>query len=902
MGSKSDSDDRDRSSTRPKPVGHELGVLAEPSWDPAEESLALARLERGLFPKRSASRPRLERYTLLRRVGAGAGGSVHAAFDPQLGREVAIKILRARPQPDQANVEGNLIREARALARLAHPHVVSVFDVGRYDSAPGRSSRDGGGVFIVMELVEGTTFRTWLEQPRTWREICELVIQAARGVAAAHQAGLVHRDLKPSNLLVGKDGRLRVADFGIAHVTEPRHMNPLENEGLQADVSATARGARAATDASSVSHDTSSNSGIAGTPRYMSPEQHRGARVDARADQYALCVTAFEALVGRPPFEGTNFAELSAAKHEGQVVVPADCKVPRRVLAVIERGLAVRPEHRHASMDDLAAALVRCLRRPRRTVIATALTGTLGLGLLATWPSTTDSSCEGSARVEDVYGADERAAVARSLMATGVPLAPTASRGIDERLSHLASRWVDTYEIACAGVHDDARTSRLSCLDGRLFEIEAVVAILREADADTVTHAAEIVDGLADPNHCLAPERLRARDAAGVLARARARVLRRRWAEFEVARLTGRYREVERELLSSLEAVRALDDGRFLVEALLSTGEVLAEVGRHEEAEAHLLEAYWLGVEIGETDVAARAAVRLVEVVGGARPDEGLTWVRHAEALVERHHDVVFVARLWTTVASVLEVADRLHEAHDVIERALSLLEQAPAEAQRTRVPRALTVRGNVSMKRGAFADAESDYAHAHGLFEQDLGPDHPDTAKALSNLARALVERGHLDAAREHQIEAVRRLEQGLGADHDAVAIGLVALAQIDGADKTDAEAPKRALAAMERAGRIVAKHHELAHPLRAAVEAECIRVLFGHRVDDAFTRLDRLLAAIEGEHGPLDPDLVQGLLMRAEARALTGDAKSAQGDRERARRICTDHATPPCAAFSSQ
>jgi eukaryotic-like serine/threonine-protein kinase len=885
MGSASGSDGREPWDQPTASASQRL--LDEPSWDPAEESVALAKLKRGLFPQRSAMPPRLERYALSRKLGAGAGGSVHAAWDPRLGREVAIKLVRSRRAPDHVQAERDLVREARALARLAHPNVVNVFDVGRYDPPSGLPG--SGGVFIVMELVRGETLRAWLEQPRTWQEICTIIIQAARGVAAAHEVGVVHRDLKPSNLLVGGDGRLRVADFGIAHLTRAPAEARAHDEGTITgvhredgrDEETTAPGERV----------------IAGTPRYMAPEQHRGETPDARADQYALCVTAFEALVGQPPFQGTTLAELRDAKHLGQIAVPPGSRVPRRLLRVLERGLAVAPQDRHPSMDALATALLRCLRRPRPSALAVVTGSALAIGVAAATMAPSRAACNGASRMAATYGADDRRAAVRAFVATGAPHAAVSWARVDDRLSRFASEWIDAYETACTAVITDRRAGRLRCLDGGRFEVDALVAMLRDANTETVTRAAELIEELPQPSRCLSAEPVGRANAADLLQRALARAYQKKWAGFAVERRAGRYHTLEHVLLRELEAVRSLGDGPLLVEALVTTGDVLAEVGRIEEAEALLEEAYWYGLESGSTHEAARAAVRLVAVTGGARPDEALDWVRHAEALIDRHPDLLVAGRLWSNVADVLELADRLEEGQAAIDRAIALLEQVPPEQRALPIAAAFNIRGNLAVKRDALTDAEADYVRAHAALQHALGPEHPDTAKALSNVARVLIYTGHFDDGRLRQREALRHLEAALGADHDAVATALVALAQIEELAGLSPETHARAMASMRRAVAIVRRRHEPSHPLRTKIEAEHARlVLLGGQIDAAVALLDSLIATLERAYGEHDSSLVYPLILRADGRGFTGDVMAQQQDRDRAARICEERPSPTC------
>jgi serine/threonine protein kinase len=271
----------------------------------------------------------LGRYVIERVLGAGAMGVVYAARDTQLDRGVAIKLVRRSPSIDDARAR--MVREAQAMARLSHPNVVTVFDVGAR----------GDTVFIAMELVVGRTLRAWLdEEPRAPREVVAAFVDAGRGLVAAHEVGIVHRDFKPDNVLVGRDGRVRVTDFGLARTSE---VATPDERGLPT------AGARERSAAAS------RRTSFAGTPAYAAPEQFAGGRIDARTDQFAFSVALYEALYGERPFEGDDTDALYANIVAGRVREPK-----RRVVSVsmalrraLLRGLAARPEDRFATMDAL---------------------------------------------------------------------------------------------------------------------------------------------------------------------------------------------------------------------------------------------------------------------------------------------------------------------------------------------------------------------------------------------------------------------------------------------------------------------------------------------------------------------------------------------------------------------
>ncbi|MEZ4463044.1 MAG: serine/threonine-protein kinase [bacterium] len=294
--------------------------------------------------------PRSARY----RLGAGAMGTVFAAHDERLDRAVAIKVLRDRG----AAAAARMLREARALARLSHPHVVTVHEVGT----------EGDRTFIVMEFVPGPTLMEW-QRGRPWRAVLQAYVDAGRGLAAVHAAGLVHRDFKPSNVLVGQDGRVRVADFGLVRA-ESAEPAPVGRLAEHPDQRMTASGA------------------LVGTPAYMAPEQLRGAGADKSSDLFAFCSSLHEALAGSRPFPGRGIEAVLARMDEGPPALPRP--IPAALGEVVARGLATDPAQRWPSMPALLDALEAAAhRRPPWLLLGAALAGLGLVATLALWPEPT---------------------------------------------------------------------------------------------------------------------------------------------------------------------------------------------------------------------------------------------------------------------------------------------------------------------------------------------------------------------------------------------------------------------------------------------------------------------------------------------------------------------------------
>jgi hypothetical protein len=320
---------RKRSGSAPaaRPIARPLDALAETGEMDSIMSAPVA--------SESIVGSRLGRFQILGELGAGGMGIVYAAIDPDLRRRIALKLLR-----DVANrdAKDRLLREARAMARLAHPNVVTVYEVGTI------GARD----FIAMELVRGESLMSWLRAARrTPAEIIDAFIAAGRGLAAAHAAGIVHRDFKPNNVLRSAAGRIAVTDFGLARRSDDDSIGLLSTlTGLSID------------DADSLTeHDV-----VIGTPSYMSPEQWSRAAITPAADQFAYCVALWEALGGERPYIGTSLDDLRERIERGPAALDAT-KIPRALRELLRRGLEPDPAARWPSMDALIARLEATRRR-----------------------------------------------------------------------------------------------------------------------------------------------------------------------------------------------------------------------------------------------------------------------------------------------------------------------------------------------------------------------------------------------------------------------------------------------------------------------------------------------------------------------------------------------------------
>jgi serine/threonine protein kinase len=432
----------------------------------------------------------LGKYRLDRVLGEGGMGVVWAAHDPDLERAVAIKVLRYAEAAQE--LRQRLLREARAMAKLKHPNVLTVYEVGTV------GDRD----YIAMELVEGMSLDAWLELGPTPDEKWAAVIAAGRGLAAAHEAGVVHRDFKPHNVLRSRGGRVLVTDFGLARgILAEGESAALAAEVVRLDIEVTPFDETAlpvsrpvAKPASIPGADTprrndpvldspmTQTGALIGTPAYMAPEQYQGALPDPRTDQFAFCVTAWQALTGERPFRGGTLEEMR--KSVGSGVAHVEAKFPRGVRAALARGLDPDAAKRWPSMDDLLDALERTTKTPARrrlmwTYGLAAAIVMVGLVLrFATGGSdSAKTGCDDPERqFAEAWSPELRNALAKKTEETNVAR-------IADQLDRYGERWVESYAKACRARPAKQTRQRLACLEGLRDHTAAITTVMTDVDA-----------------------------------------------------------------------------------------------------------------------------------------------------------------------------------------------------------------------------------------------------------------------------------------------------------------------------------------------------------------------------------------------------------------------------------
>ncbi len=667
-----------------------------------------------------------DRYVIDALLGRGGMGSVYLARDLQLGREVALKLHRVGSGDDR------LQREAIAMAKLAHPNVVTVFEVTSIDDQ----------LCVAMEYVRGDTLRGWLAKTkRGWRDIVAMLIDAGTGLAAAHAAGLVHRDFKPENVLVGDDGRPRVSDFGLARV------------GAHATPSPPPRATTKPT-AVSQSLDTplTITGSLLGTPAYMAPEQLAGDAVDVRSDQFSFCVVAWESLYGRRPFAGTTLTAIQLAIEAHELTPPGRTVVPDRVRRVIERGLAAEPAERFADLDALLAALRAAARprtRRRSAFAAAAIVVLAGGGLAAASAIRTHrhaAECEAAGDdVRESFGGLQRAAAAQAFAASGAPYAASAfdhaTQALDLYRELLAVRTTATCQEAS---DDHLAVLRRSCLTDRRNELASLVDVFEHADVQTVEGAGDAAWAMFDPAPCDDPSTLLATAPRSVHSAELGKVR----ALFDA----GRYREAIAVAEPLAELAHAQGDADAELAVLDTLGQLQAEVDPPAKAAATFDRALALAETHGRDLDAALLLGGLASVVGVTQHDHASAHrdLDLAFAKLDRlgGHNSLLRASLLATNAQLLMDENRAGEAETAIVGAVAALEQVFGP-DHPRVAAALGTQSQIERAEGKLDKALETSQRTLAIFERTLGEGHPDVAGSELNLASALIVLHRYDEAR---------------------------------------------------------------------------------------------------------------------------------------------------------
>lgn len=695
----------------------------------------------------------LGRYVILERLGAGGMGVVFSAFDTELERKIALKVLHTGlfgTSRDQ--LHERLVGEAKLVAQLSHPNVISVFDVGEID----------GHVFMSMDLIEGHSLRSWLHlQHRSWREIVSVFVAAAAGLSAAHRAGLVHCDFKPDNVLVGVDGRVKVTDFGLARMLTA----------------------------------TTSHAGLTGTLGYMSPEQLACQSPDARSDQFALCVALYEALYGCRPFSGTSIEELGSAIANTQPSFAArSSQVPYWLRRALARGLRPAASERFASLDDLVAILSSHTAQRSRAAWALggALVTTLVVAAIQAYALSANAQrCTGvDPALAAVWNASAREKTEAAFLATHEAYAATAFARVDRSMQQFVSDSVRLRRDACEATHLrgdqalDVLELRMACYGQRLSEVRALTAMYSAIDVEHLARSTSAIEQVTELSLCSDVSALKSPARAPTPAlRAQVADVQSRLSQVAALFEAGHFSEARRGAEPLLTQAKGLGYRPLEAEAGLLVSRSQFEDGHPELAEASFNETI-VAAEAGGHDYVLARSYQLLGLLTAGKPSRYFDTRRaldHSEAIIER---LGGNERLSVWVANTRALAEFTKRdygaAKSYAERAIQLGRRVVGPDSRV-VASTSSLLGSILTSLGDAEAATARHREAAAILEALDGPNHPDVAKVLNNLARAELSLGNFEVARQVNERAYTIRLQALGGEHSLTAWSLLKTAEIE-------------------------------------------------------------------------------------------------------------------------
>ncbi len=787
----------------------------------------------------------LGRYVVLDRLGSGGMGVVFAAYDPELDRKVAVKVLQVRSAGSRATAGSvRLLREAQAMAKLAHPNVISIYDVGTLDD----------DVFLAMEFIAGSTLRDFIARKREagefdWQQTLRLFVQAGRGLAAAHAAGIVHRDFKPENVMIDADGRARVLDFGLA-----RPARESTSSGDDGPVVATTSGR--------FEQRLTATGAVMGTPFYMAPEQHRGDAIDERADQFAFCIAVWEALYGARPFRGTSLPELTRAVLAGELEAPPrGAKVPLRIRRALERGMSTDPDARFASMEELLGELDEDVGARRRLLALGGLVVGVPSALIAAalFASRDEPCAVAGAAIETVWSGFARESLREAFAKHPEAEGETTFERVATEIDAYVKEWSAARTEACEATlvrHEQSQQqldARYACLDSLSQKLAALLDVLAAADKRLVFHAQSLVQQLPAVSGCDNAAHLRAFVAKP--------------SDPELARTVESI--LERLVRAETQAMAGLVEGLDrTVDALLA------------EAEA-----------IGHRPTLARVLVargRIAHFTGDS--DTAMLAFERAALLAEAEGFDVMIADTYVWLATVEGTRrDEFERARAHLQRAEAVLERVGPGAKLR--PHFLITKARVASFEGDDVAAVEAYEEYLAEMREDGQGDHAGVIAAEATLGRLLDKLGRSEEAARTVDDAIARGRKMLGPSHPDVGLTLTMRARLKGTD------PERALQLLDQALSIYERGYGTTHSNVAAVLNDQANALWAlGRFEEALAKLDRgkpILVDVYGED-----KLQPGSLISTRARLLIemGRAGEALADLEhvagvRRRLLGADH-----------
>lgn len=742
----------------------------------------------------------LGRYVALDTLGSGGMGVVLSAYDAKLDRRVALKLLHPHTGADPEN-HARLIREAQSLAKLSHPGVVAVYDVGEIR----------GQVFIAMEFIDGPNLRRWThDAERNTAQVLSVFRDAARGLIAAHDAGIVHRDFKPDNVLIGPKGRAHVTDFGLAVAS----YEVIPSASASSSIGTPSSGSSRLTETGMVM----------GTPAYMPVEQHAGKPTDHRSDQFSFCVSFYEALYGVRPFSGTNGTELCLSIKKGDIPPPPPgVSVPRRVHRAIVKGLAAKPDGRHASMRALLRAITPPTRN-RRTWILGGLGGlAIGAGAVVLAEPTARPCTSFDGAIEEVYGSEQRSAIRDAFESTKLAYAGPSFEATARTLDTFTKTWAAAATDACLATDrgeqsDHMLDLRMNCLDRARTQLQATVEVLRQANDEVVHHGVALASRQVELELC---GDLEALQRTSVLPKnadeaAEAEQLFAALDRVEAMRSAGN-KEDAKMLFSDYETRLAASSFPPVV-AFTSwvRGRLVGTDNKASEAIEQFKHAYLVSLEHGMDALAANAASSLGFYYSEFEVDfeQADHYLRVAGALARASGSAHAQASVAGNLSTLRGRQSRFDEAVEAARAGLAFA-QSPANPRPVVVSEAYVELANIVRLRDGPKAAIPTLLEARDYALKELGSTHPVLVGIYREQAGAARELGNYEEAFVHANAAVEQARDAYGEGSLDEAYELANLATIAGSLGRKRES----LELFARIDAVFVREQGETHPVRAAV-----------------------------------------------------------------------------------
>ncbi len=753
-------------------------------------------LRRNLFGEVPES-TKIGRYVIRQHIGSGGMGAVYLAYDSKLRRSVALKLLhRGSGRPGSLERRRRrLLREAHGLARLSHPNVVQVHDVDTH----------GEHLFLVMDYVDGSTLKEWLEVPRSWREILEVFRQAGQGLAAAHSAGLIHRDIKPSNVLISAQGQAKVIDFGLVRVddlgTSSEGTNAITEDGDFVQEASSVRSSEPDRQGDAAISGSARKSGdeddltvagaVLGTLAYIPPEIFSGASADARSDVYSFCVSLYEALYGARPFAGETRDQLICQIIEGRRQPPPGGRaIPRWLTDTCLRGLAVDPVKRPASMVELLAELSP--RRELRRRLLPALAGIVGIASAAVVAFTVvtaispmpSSECGVEPHIPVLWSMSDRAAVLGASAASDLRRPLESFAAVDRFFAQRAAELQDLRPAICSAVQSPAAAASQRCLATVARDHHAIVKRIVGGDLEILTQIIDEPGQLPEPGVCAEPKFIAALvqgavpgDRAGAGSGARvdvADVVEALGEELDWAQELledGRYREALRSATVVQEAAERVGSVGLEAHAWHVRGRLESILADPQSAES-LAMAQTLAAQV-EGDPMLSAILDRARALTGPRgsPVEAEVWARRVQQkFAKRGLGPLDEALLHLVLGEVAIAQGQLGAARLHLEACRDLRERYLGE-QHPMIAEALSNLAVVVDLQGESRSALKLYRRALALREAHLRPDHPSIAATLNGLGGVLARLGEASESEAVYARALEIDRAAFGDEHPRVA-----------------------------------------------------------------------------------------------------------------------------------